>query len=288
MKPEPMRKKVIAGAESYHDLCSSELLRASTESRISTLPDRPMSAARAASTMPCVKAIRTIGIVLALSAVVSPAGAQHASESGPLRLQIDLPAAGATVMLPFRVGGWALDWIAASGSGIDAVHMWAIPPTGEPTFLGAASLGGSRPDVAMVFGAQFQSSGFNAIASGALAPGPYTLAIFGHRASTGTFDIVDQIPLTVRGTTLSDLFPCSAGQVRSSTARGGRARTTPARKVRRDRTGPAGPQGPQGPAGPAGPAGAAGVAGATGPIGPIGPMGATGATGERDRRGRAA
>src|SRR5881392_726039 len=66
--------------------------------------------------------------------------------SGPLRLQTDLPGANATVNVPFIVAGWTIDQIAASGTGMDTVHVWAIPPIGPPTFLGVAGMGGSRPD----------------------------------------------------------------------------------------------------------------------------------------------
>ena len=65
--------------------------------------------------------------------------------SGPLRIQVDTPTAGATVVLPFAVGGWAIDQLAPSGSGIDAVDAWAVPTSGAPTFLGSAKMGGSRP-----------------------------------------------------------------------------------------------------------------------------------------------
>jgi Collagen triple helix repeat (20 copies) len=201
---------------------------------------------------------------------IRSAAAQQPTINGPLRLQVDIPAASTTVTLPFGVGGWAIDQLASSGTGIDAVHVWAIPTSGAPTFLGAATMGVSRPDVAAAFGAQFEASGFNLSANAVLAPGGYTLAVFGHRSSTGTFDIVEQVPITVRGVTLSDLVPCTAGQVpQFNGAAWGCA----------DNPGVPGVQGPQGPQGPAGSQGPAGPQGATGPTGATGPAGATGATG---------
>src|SRR3954447_4897077 len=152
-------------------------------------------------------------LALALVFGVRSGAAQRATVNGPLRLQVDAPISGATVTMPFSVGGWAIDQLATGGTGIDAVHIWAIPPNGAPIFLGAATMGVARADVATIFGAQFQNSGFNVAATAPLAPGSYTLGVFGHRASSGTFDVVEQIPITVRGVTLSDLFPCTAGQV---------------------------------------------------------------------------
>jgi len=180
---------------------------------------------------------------------VLPASAQTAAINGPLRIQTDVPAVAATVLVPFAVGGWAIDQIASSGTGIDAVHVWAIPETGAPIFLGVATEGVSRPDVAAAFGAQFLPSGFNLTAAAPLTPGTYTLAVFGHRASTGAFDIVDQRPITVRGITLSDLFPCAAGQGPQFNG------TTWGCAANPGAQGPVGPQGPAGPTGPTGPTG---------------------------------
>ena len=97
--------------------------------------------------------------------------------NGSLRLSADVPAAGATVSQPFLVGGWALDLLASSGSGIDAVHVWAAPLNGAAVFLGAAALNGARPDVAAVFGAQFAQAGFNLVTPAVLSPGPHTLYV---------------------------------------------------------------------------------------------------------------
>jgi hypothetical protein len=66
------------------------------------------------------------------------------------------------------------------GSGIAAVHVWAQRtdvPAAAPAFLGAAALGGARPDVAQVHGATFGTAGFS-LTTGALAPGEYALTVF--------------------------------------------------------------------------------------------------------------
>src|SRR3972149_1411896 len=63
---------------------------------------------------------------------------------------------------------WAIDQQAASGTGVDAVHVYAYPadgsgaPTGaSPVFLGAASYGSWRPDVAGLYGEQYRDCGYS-------------------------------------------------------------------------------------------------------------------------------
>src|SRR4051812_15568544 len=95
--------------------------------------------------------------------MLSPsARAQNPGANGPLLLHVDTLSAGASVLPPFVVAGWALDQQAAAGTtGIDAVDVWAVPASGGPVYLGPATLGGQRPDVAMSFGSSFLSSGFS-------------------------------------------------------------------------------------------------------------------------------
>jgi hypothetical protein len=82
---------------------------------------------------------------------------------------------------PF-VAGWAADLDSQTGTGIAMIHVWAYPveasgALGAPVFVGVASYGGDRPDVAAVFGDQFRSSGFG-ISIDALPPGTYDIALF--------------------------------------------------------------------------------------------------------------
>jgi hypothetical protein len=66
------------------------------------------------------------------------------------RMAVDVPAGNATVHRTFTVAGWAVDLLAPSGPGVDVVHVWAYPNPGsgaDPIFGGAATYGGSRPDV---------------------------------------------------------------------------------------------------------------------------------------------
>ena len=79
-----------------------------------------------------------------------------------------------------RVVGWALDPQAAIGAGIEAVHVWAVGPgpIGTPVFLGVATLGAERPDVAASFGAAFGRAGFSLRSSVPLAAGPHSVTAY--------------------------------------------------------------------------------------------------------------
>jgi hypothetical protein len=111
---------------------------------------------------------------------------------------VDTPANGQVVGTSFLVGGWAADLAAASGAGVDAVHVWAYPASGAgPKFLGAAVLNGSRPDVAALFGPNTQRSGFGLITA-ALPPGTYDVAVYMHSSVTGTFSNAQVRRVTVQ------------------------------------------------------------------------------------------
>jgi hypothetical protein len=117
--------------------------------------------------------------------------------AGPA-MAIETPAAGATVGQPLLVRGWAIDSLAASGSGIDAVHIYATPSGGGPIFLGAADYGTSRPDVAQSYGAQFVASGFSLRASQVLPAGAYTVTVYGHSTATNAFSNVQTVAVTLK------------------------------------------------------------------------------------------
>jgi hypothetical protein len=114
-------------------------------------------------------------------------------------MNIDTPGNGARVRQPFLLAGWALDTAAPSGTGIDALHVWAYPVTGAaPLFVGAATYGGARPDVGAFFGQQFTPSAFGITVRG-LAPGSYLIVAFGRLVATGAFDVVRVLNITVEG-----------------------------------------------------------------------------------------
>src|SRR5258707_15025635 len=64
-------------------------------------------------------------------------------------MAIDLPAPNQSVPRPFTIAGWAADLGAQTTTGVDTVHMYAYPAGNpNPIWLGAATYGHARPDVA--------------------------------------------------------------------------------------------------------------------------------------------
>jgi hypothetical protein len=117
--------------------------------------------------------------------------------SQPL-MWIDLPTAHATVGSGFDIGGWAIDRSAASGGGVDVVHVWAFPSSGgAPIFLGATPVDRLRPDVAAIFGPQFVNAGYQ-LPTAPLAPGQYFVVAYAHSTVTGTFNNWQVTDVTVR------------------------------------------------------------------------------------------
>jgi hypothetical protein len=105
-------------------------------------------------------------------------------------MALDTPGDGQTLQQPFYVSGWALDAGSATDSGIDAVHVYAFQDYGSgeaPVFLGGATMGVSRPDVAGLFGPQFSTSGFNLRVRG-LRPGRHLLVTYAHSRLSGEWD----------------------------------------------------------------------------------------------------
>ncbi len=109
--------------------------------------------------------------------------------SSEIQVQIDTPASGSAVGGPFVVAGWSLDPRAATGSGIDTLHVWAYrrDVATDPQFLGAAAIGGARPDVAKMFGAQFESAGYS-LSTPMLSRGTYDLVVYAWSHRTGKWE----------------------------------------------------------------------------------------------------
>ena len=77
-------------------------------------------------------------------------------------MAIDSPAGGADVEGIVTVGGWAIDRVSSSGTGVSQVHVYRDGTAGGGGVgLGVASYGGDRSDVAAVYGSQFRYSGYN-------------------------------------------------------------------------------------------------------------------------------
>jgi glucose/arabinose dehydrogenase len=124
-------------------------------------------------------------------------GSSFTVNPGPM-LTIDAPAAGSTGSTSFLVGGWAIDLRSSTGTGVDAIHVWAYPTSGAaPIFVGAPAYGSARPDVAAAFGSsRFTNVGYNQIV-GPVAPGTYDVVVWARSTVTGTFAINRVVRVTV-------------------------------------------------------------------------------------------
>jgi hypothetical protein len=122
-------------------------------------------------------------------------------QTAPL-MQVDFAGGATPSQQPFTIAGWALDLSASPAgaspdSGIDAVHVWAYPPGGAaPVFLGTATLGISRPDVANEFGNRYRLSGFQ-IGITTLRTGTYRLTFFAHSSRSNSFSNAQEVDVAV-------------------------------------------------------------------------------------------
>jgi hypothetical protein len=113
-------------------------------------------------------------------------------------MAIDLPAPG-DVPSTFILAGWAIDRAAASGVGIDALHVWAYPNPGSgapPIFVGEVRPKPARPDVGAYYGERFTNSFYELVVDG-LAPGQYDLAVFPHSTVTSQFEAAAVVRILV-------------------------------------------------------------------------------------------
>jgi hypothetical protein len=112
---------------------------------------------------------------------------------------LDVPRTGDTVTPTFQVAGWALDFSAASGGGVDLVHAWAyrLDAAVAPLFLGQASVNVSRPDVGAAFGSQFSRAGFSLLAEN-VPPGQYQIVVYARSLVVGTFAAAATANIAIR------------------------------------------------------------------------------------------
>jgi hypothetical protein len=130
---------------------------------------------------------------------IRPAERAATGES-EVRMFVDSPRAGDSVANGPTVEGWALDPAAALGSGIDAVHVWARRADvagSAPVFLGAATLGVSRPDVAAAFGPQFNRAGYRLTAA-SLGTGRYEITVYVRNRRTDRWEDARSVLVTAR------------------------------------------------------------------------------------------
>jgi hypothetical protein len=102
---------------------------------------------------------------------------------------LETPADGSTSGSHVTVSGYAIDRHAPSGTGITGVNVYAYPnadPSQPPIFLGTASYGAWRTDVANAEGSQFGPSGFSLPAT-LPGPGTYLVRAFAQDTLLGGF-----------------------------------------------------------------------------------------------------
>ena len=102
---------------------------------------------------------------------------------------VDAPAQNATVTEPFVLSGWAFYADATTGSGIDAIDVWATSTTHQTSWMywGPATIGQSRPDVAAGYNnSHGATSGYSALMSG-VTPDTYSVQIWTHNSATGVW-----------------------------------------------------------------------------------------------------
>ena len=110
-------------------------------------------------------------------------------------VQVETPSNGTHVRQPFTITGWALD-PSASDPGIGTIHVWAFSSTGQARFLGVASYGQSRPDIAAIYGPQFTASGYSIGVKG-LAPGDYLIGLYAWVNAAQNFAVMGSLAVTI-------------------------------------------------------------------------------------------
>ncbi len=113
-------------------------------------------------------------------------------------VQIDGPIPNSTRPQPFLIGGWAVDLGASSGTGVDVVSVSARRvDSGVTTFLGNATYGGPRPDVAQAFARPgFMNCSWGLFVTG-LTAGTYDLTAIPRSTVTGKFAASKTVRVTV-------------------------------------------------------------------------------------------
>lgn len=118
------------------------------------------------------------------------------------KMEIDSPGNGQTIAGQLIVSGWAIHQAAASGTGIDAVHVYFDGPAGSGARGVAATYGVRRDDVAAAYGDRYRYAGYQLEDSSAvLSIGQHTLYVYAHstftdqwQLATRTFSVANTPP----------------------------------------------------------------------------------------------
>jgi hypothetical protein len=119
-------------------------------------------------------------------------------------MSIDIPGPEATFSDGvFDIAGWSIDRAEPTGTGVDTLHVYAYPNPGSgqpPIFLGVATTGFARSDVAALYGARFTNSGYNLTVDRAavgMTPGVYSIVVHSH-STNGSFNNLAVVRVTVQ------------------------------------------------------------------------------------------
>jgi hypothetical protein len=117
----------------------------------------------------------------------------------------------------FTIRGWAVDTRATTDTGISAVDIFATSSAGgSPIFLGAAALGGNRPDVAVALGhSAYALSGFSVTVS--LPPGQYTISATPRSSVDAAFGAPATVQVSAISGAVARIQSPSAGRLPTST-----------------------------------------------------------------------
>ncbi|MBP1467238.1 carboxypeptidase regulatory-like domain-containing protein, partial [Candidatus Chloroploca sp. M-50] len=108
----------------------------------------------------------------------------------PPEMAIDNPAHGASVNRDILIRGWAMHRAAASGTGVDAVHIYFDGPAGSGAHGVAATYGTRRDDLAAAHGERFRYVGFEFVINSAqLSLGQHTLYVYARSTVTGEWQL---------------------------------------------------------------------------------------------------
>lgn len=112
---------------------------------------------------------------------------------------IEQPAAGSVTGGLVTVSGFAIDRASPVGTGIDRVSIYLDGPYGVGAFIGVATYGLVRPDVAAQYGARFAPSGWSLTwNTQSVLPGEHQLVMYAHRTTDDSWTTPRFQPVTVR------------------------------------------------------------------------------------------
>ncbi|NNJ10045.1 peptidoglycan DD-metalloendopeptidase family protein [Chloroflexales bacterium ZM16-3] len=128
----------------------------------------------------------------------------YSTNSGiaPPKMDINTPGDGQTVAGDFVIGGWAIHEAAASGTGVNEVHIYFDGGAGSGARSVAATYGIRRDDVATAFGDRYRYAGYQfALNSSELSIGQHTIHVYAHSTAidqwqemTRTFTVANAAP----------------------------------------------------------------------------------------------